>query len=297
MSRHNLTFKSTFNAALHLLEDLRTGAPLPSEARLAAALDASRTTVRAVLSRLEELGLIHWEGRVKTVLRRPEPEDFYSEGATEDPAEQARQRFLEWVMRTDLPPGARFTEAGLARELGLTTAMVRDLLSWCLPLGLMEKKPNKSWVMLGFTQDYATEMCDLRDLIEMAAIRQVAAEPEDAPIWAALADMERRHIALLARDDSAIAGFPELDAAFHRVICAAPRNRFYDDFAARISIIVHYHYQWNKRDEVTRNRAAIREHLQVMQALLRGRKAEAIEAHAAHLATARATLMASVNWS
>lgn len=79
--------------------------------------------------------------------------------------------------------------------------------------------------------------------------------------------------------------FPALDAEFHRMICAAAENRFFDDFASRISIIVHYHYQWNKRDEITRNRAALREHLEVIQALVQGREDDAIAAHSSHLKT------------
>ena len=45
-----------------------------------------------------------------------------------------------------------------------------------------------------------------------------------------------------------------------------------------------------------RNRAAIHEHLAVIQACLSGQKADAIQALEAHLKTARRTMMASVNW-
>ena len=51
-------------------------------------------------------------------------------------------------------------------------------------------------------------------------------------------------------------------------INAAAPNRFIDDFYDIITLIFHYHYQWNKRDERQRNEVAIREHLATSMRLL-----------------------------
>ena len=73
---------------------------------------------------------------------------------------------------------------------------------------------------------------------------------------------------------------------------AAP-NRFIDGFYDIITLIFHYHYQWNKRDERQRNEVAIREHLAYVDAL-RSRDPSRIEsACRAHLASARETLIRS----
>ncbi len=56
-------------------------------------------------------------------------------------------------------------------------------------------------------------------------------------------------------------------------------NRFMMDFYDVISMIFHYHYQWNKADEKERNTVAIHEHLAYIAAL-RSRDARAIEANA-----------------
>ena len=48
---------------------------------------------------------------------------------------------------------------------------------------------------------------------------------------------------------------------------AAGANRFIDGFYDLITLIFHYHYQWNKRDERQRNEVAIREHLTYIEAL------------------------------
>jgi DNA-binding GntR family transcriptional regulator len=98
----------------------------------------------------------------------------------------------------------------------------------------------------------------------------------------------------LEQAESRFADFSELDERFHRLINDASRNRFIVSFYDLISMIFHYHYQWNKWDEKQRNTAAIREHLAYIEALESRDRATAMEGCRAHMATARATLMASI---
>ena len=61
-----------------------------------------------------------------------------------------------------------------------------------------------------------------------------------------------------------------------------------------ISIIFHYHYQWDKTDEKERNIVAIGEHLDYIAAL-RSRDLRLINAKCrAHLRSARATMLRSI---
>ena len=53
MAKQNTVFKDAFNRCVKLLEQT---ASLPSEPELGATLGVSRTTVRAILTRLEEVG-------------------------------------------------------------------------------------------------------------------------------------------------------------------------------------------------------------------------------------------------
>jgi DNA-binding GntR family transcriptional regulator len=72
------------------------------------------------------------------------------------------------------------------------------------------------------------------------------------------------------------------------------QNRFIVDFYGVISMIFHYHYQWNKRDERERNQTAIYEHLDYIEALL-SRDPRRIELSCiSHLNSARKTLLASI---
>ena len=68
---------------------------------------------------------------------------------------------------------------------------------------------------------------------------------------------------LLGQIDSRFHDFSGLDERLHRLINGASANRFIVDFHDIISLIFHYHYQWNKSDERERNAAAIGEHAAV----------------------------------
>lgn len=296
MARNNLTFRVACNRLLDDLAQQEPGATLGSEITLGTRVGASRTTIRAVLTHLAEAGVVRWEGRAKTLLRRPVAADYFGSRQTESPAERLERGFMSLILNGLLPPGSALNESWLARRFEVPVATVRTFLVRFEPFGLIEKQPNRSWLLKGFTRDFAAEMFEMRDLIEMRAIRAVLDAPQGGAIHRALHDMERRHLDLVARPEAIEDAFPALDAAFHRFVCGAADNRFFDDFARRISIIVHYHYQWNKQDENARNRAALSEHLVVIRAALDGDRAAAERAFAEHLRTARRNLMASVIW-
>lgn len=297
MARGNSFFKAQFNQVLDQFAVLDAGSVLGSEAELARMVGASRTTIRAILSELSERKIIHWQGRVKALLRQPLSSDYFVESETVQPSQQVESLFLEWIFKSDLPPGETFSEVELARRFRISTGAVREFLIRFEPFGLIGKQPNRHWVLKGFTKDFANEMFDVREMFEQRALEKLMADPlsdierED---WFAL---KRQHEAIQRGSDEDTFGFPALDAVFHETLCAAADNRFIFDFARTISIIVHYHYQWNKRDEVVRNRAAAAEHILIIEAILLGDRKTAREALDLHLKTARGTLLASVNWA
>ncbi|QFG37339.1 GntR family transcriptional regulator [Paracoccus pantotrophus] len=298
MARDKNLFKMLVNRLLDRLDGMETGRELGSEGELAAELGASRTTIRAVLAHLTEAGVLSWDGRRKTLLRAPRRSDRFDEEETRPRQELVEGPFLEWVLHGDLPPGTTFSEAELARRFDVPLATVREFLIRFEPLGLIEKSPNRHWVMKGFTREFAQEMFAIREMFERHALTGLVATcVAGGPIRTELQALEVEHRALMEAPEAALAEFPALDARFHRLLCAAARNRFILDFSRMISIIVHFHYSWNKRDELRRNRAAVAEHLVIIDAALAGDATRAAAALDAHLATARQTLMDSVIWA
>ena len=69
MAKQNTVFKDAYNRCLKLLADTSS---LPSEPELGQVLGVSRTTVRAILGRFEELQLITRDG--ETLIFAPRPQ-------------------------------------------------------------------------------------------------------------------------------------------------------------------------------------------------------------------------------
>jgi DNA-binding GntR family transcriptional regulator len=287
-------FKRAFNDAIDLVGALAVGECLPSEHTLSSRLGVSRTTVRKVLASLHEQGIVAGSGRGRVLSATPAVAR-YPKAETTPTAAQVEERFMEWMLRDNTLPGTFINELDLARKFGVATTSIREFLNRFQRFGLIERRPSGGWLLKGFTSDFALELFEIREMFELRSALAMASLPNDSPVWAQLTTLRREHEALLAEIDARYHDFSDLDSRFHRLINAAAPNRFIDGFYDVITLIFHYHYQWNKRDERQRNEVAIREHLAYVDALS-SRNPEAID-HAcrAHLASARHTLIRSTS--
>jgi DNA-binding GntR family transcriptional regulator len=284
-------YKQAFNAMLDTVGMLAPGEFLPSESDLGMRLGVSRTTVRKVLSQLNARGYITGKGRSRTIAAGIPSNAHFPEAETLSAAAQVENKFMEWMLRGDTKPGTQINELEMARTFGVGTTIIREFLNRFQRFGLIEKRPNAGWLFKGFTSDVAIELFEIREMFERRSAVAFAALASNSPVWNELAVLERQHKALLGEIDSRFHDFSDLDNRFHRLINSASPNRFIDDFYDIITLIFHYHYQWNKRDERQRNEVAIHEHLAYIEAL-RGRDIVAIEAACrVHLASARTTLL------
>jgi DNA-binding GntR family transcriptional regulator len=288
-------FKRAFNDALDLISTLGEGEPLPSENSLSARLGVSRTTLRKILSTLSARGIVTGSGRQRFVRSAKEAMQRFPEAETVSMAAQVEKRFMEWMLRGDTRPGTSINELELARRFGVATSGIREFLNRFERFGLIEKRPNAGWVFKGFTASFALELFEIREMFELRSAIAFAAQPEISPLWQRLESLREEHVSLLREIERRYHDFSDLDSRFHRLINSAAPNRFIEDFYDIITLIFHYHYQWNKLDERQRNEVAIREHLTYIEALL-SRNISIVElACRAHLASAKETLMRSTS--
>lgn len=291
MSKGNNVYKDACNRCLRLLE---SGAPLPSEPELGAMLGVSRTTVRAVLTRLVEIGLIDWNRSRKVVLRAVQAGDFFPEEETDTLSDIIERSFMRRLLAAAAEPGMQINELELAREIGVGTTSVREFLIRFSRFGLIEKRRNSHWVLKGFTRSFALELTEIREMFELRSAAAFAALAKDNPVWPRLDALETEHRQLADAIDTRFAEFSELDERLHRLIHEASHNRFIVDFYDVIAMIFHYHYQWNKAGERRRNAVAIDEHLDYIAALKSGDLARVDRACRRHLNSARTTLLESI---
>lgn len=288
--RADTVYKRAFNGLLDLLRNSRRGTPVPSENQLREMLGVSRTTIRKALTELSNRSLVSKDGRHRFVEARPRSADYFPKLETVATFEQVESRFMEWILRGDAKPGSAINELELARQFGVATGGIREFLNRFRRFGLTEKRPNSGWLFKGFTEDFALELFDIREMFELRSARSFRNLTADSPLWAKLDEVEREHRALLRDIDKRFHDFSDLDNRFHRLVNAAAPNRFIDDFYDIISLIFHYHYQWNKHDERQRNAVAIKEHLAYIKAL-KSKNLQTIEiACRRHLVSAKTTM-------
>jgi DNA-binding GntR family transcriptional regulator len=292
MARTSTTFNHCYNLALDLISNKDAGADLPTETCLAEQWNVSRTTIRGILTGLRDAGIISWQGRSKTVLRKPRKDEYFPKYETASDAERLPSLFMEYIFAGELAPGEALIESDLAKHFGVSSTVMREFLIRFSRFGLIEKQPNKHWILVGFTREFAEELFCVRAIFEREAFDHFLQSGEYQEVIA----LEGEHIRLLKTMPRDYLQFPRLDEKLHRVWIDGFGNRFVRDFFELISLIFHYHYRWNKSDEMERNQAAAEQHLAIIQGLKSGDAAAAERAFSTHLSHARETLFASASW-
>lgn len=293
MARTDERFRDAYNLLLNALDDAELGGELPSELALAERLDVSRTIVRSALSRLDQEAIIRWSGRDKVLIRKPIATDrLPTESHGVSPDEMERQ-FLEWILRFDIAPGTTLNVTDLARRLRVTPHALQEFLASLTRFGLVRRGAKGGWDLLGFTSDYAIELSDFRLMLELNAVECVLSTDREHEIWGRLEQLEAAHLELAANMAERFHDFSMLDERFHTALWSVVNNRFVSEFQKVISLVFHYHYQWDKSDELQRNAAAVEEHLRLIRALQAGDKAGAIAAAQDHIRTSKQTLLSS----
>ncbi|WP_118132995.1 GntR family transcriptional regulator [Oceanicella sp. SM1341] len=294
MARTDVRFREAYNTLIEICAGLGESASLPSENALARSMGVSRTVVRAGLQRLSDEEIIRWEGRQKVLLRRPGAADRLEIRIDGPDADTLETRFLEWVLRFDVPAGTTLNVAQLSREFGVAPHVLQEFLAGFTRFGLVERRQRGGWRLLGFTADFAVELSEFRTVLELNAVRQLVALPPGHEIWPRLEGLRARHLDLASRLDRDFHEFSRLDEAFHTTVTGVVRNRFVAEFQKVISLIFHYHYTWDKTEEKRRNAAAIAEHLDWIEAMLARDAAASDAAALRHLRTSKTTLLSSM---
>ena len=287
-------YKRALNATLKLLGSGAFVAGLPSENQLRVQIGVSRTTVRKVVHELERRGILVQRNGTTIPGRAVVQDDLYSAPETTSRNQHVEQQFMEWMLRGGARPGTLINELELARQFGVATNGIREFLIRFSRFGLVEKKSNSGWHFKGFTEAFALELFEIRAMFELRSAHLFAELPAEALQWTRLEVFKRQHVDLLDNMDRRYHDFSSLDNRFHRLINEGSPNQFIDDFSDIITFIFHYHYQWNKVDEKERNKTAILEHLDYIEALQSRERRKIESACKKHLRSARNTLLRSL---
>lgn len=294
MARPPTVFKRSANLLLeHIAACVAVGDILPTEQQMSDLVGGSRTAIRSALAYFDTQGLIS-DLKERRLVRKPQRKDYFDIADLQSGGDRVRQVLMDRIYHSDLPPGAEFSEAELARAAGVSTISVREFLIEFSRYGLIEKKPHGGWRLCAFDRSFAMEVADVRQMFELAAIERFGTLPETDPAFATLDDLIARHEQLGSVMPARHKDFPALDRDFHTFLIGLLGNRFAQGFYDIVSLVFHYHYQWDKGSEMARNQYAAHEHLDILRALARHDIGGARDAMRIHLNSARSTLLQSI---
>ena len=288
------------NVINQVIDDLARGhipSPLPSQSALAEMYNISRTTVRHILSHLRECGVLTQVGNDDVIVRKPDHDDGFA-CTTASMSEQNKvfeQAFFTMINQRQLRPGETFSELQLARAAGVSPVVVREYLLKFGRYNLIQSEKRGQWSMKQFDQSYAEQLFELREMLETHSLQRFLNLPDGDIRWQKAQDLLERHRALRDNISDNYRMFSVLDRDFHNLLLSAAENVFFDHSLEIVSVIFHFHYQWDESDLKQRNIIAVNEHMTILSALICRNDLSATAALRQHLQTARQSMIHAIN--
>ncbi|MBF4993183.1 GntR family transcriptional regulator [Arthrobacter gandavensis] len=210
--------------------------------------------------------------------------------AAELPGEPGiRDRIRQDIIRGELAPGAKITEAALAARYGSSRVPVREALRTLAAEGFVESRPYAGSRVARLDPGEAGDLFEVREAVEGAtarraaerAARQAAAGSPDPDWWA----VRRRLGEILAAGDAAAAdgrldALPELNLDFHRGIAELAGSASLQALLAQLAGKIEWLYA---SDVGFRGRDSWSEHRPILAAVDAGSAAEAEALMRAHI--------------
>jgi GntR family transcriptional regulator, rspAB operon transcriptional repressor len=185
-----------------------------------------------------------------------------------------------------LQGGERLDIFSIAEALGVSRTPVKDAFNRLSLEGLITIRPHRGTFVSLITPDTLRELFDVRLMIEMWAIRAVAADRSLLDSARMTAIIERCEAILAAPGDFDWERFVAADRELHDLIVCGPRNallsRMYESVFPRIQLVRVY---WSK----TRERACLshQQHHAFVTALQKGTAEELERALETHILSSR----------
>jgi DNA-binding GntR family transcriptional regulator len=252
-----------------------------AEQSLADAFHVSRTPVRIALKILEAKGMVERRRNcgyfvLEQIYSAPGEEMFFEESAT-DPF---YLQIAEDRLNGDLP--MRFTEAELARRYQLSKARLARLLARMTREGWLDRRPGHGWEFQPVltSPDAFDQANRFRILIEPAALMEPGYQVDEVAFKRVRAQLQALLVAGEGRF-SAIETF-QVGVVFHETIVAGSGNLFLLDALRRVNRLRRL-IEYRARKDHSRVVEECTDHLQLLDLLEQGRRAEAVTVLRCHL--------------
>ncbi|TCP96550.1 GntR family transcriptional regulator [Cricetibacter osteomyelitidis] len=273
--------------------------PLPSQSALADLYNVSRTTIRHATNYLLEKGIIEYRNSLFYIIRIPTLDDkilyIHTKRSSANHYQRIENYFKNAIQKKLFKPGDEFRELELAKNANVDIFTVREYLIQFSRFRLITSLTRGTWKLIEFTPHYADKLFELREMLECHALTCFMALPKSDMRWSEIKVLLQEHRYLQENIVEQYADLSLLDHKLHTLILSAADNPFIDDFIELMSVIFHFHYQWDNRDLRSRNILAVEEHLALLIKIISKDQQGAIVELKRHLQTAKKTLMHSIN--
>lgn len=194
------------------------------------------------------------------------------------PRKTCKEDVKEYLMRKifagKFRPGDRITEIGLATELGVSQAVVREAFADLRARNILERVPYKETRIRGYDREEVADAIRARNELEEIAFRWVLEKEQD--LSSLVGDLETiREEMLRCLSAKDWYGFREKDVAFHRRIFAESGSLTLTSFwdmlgdAGWVHFGVYRGHLFNEETEIMDEEAVCEAYVEIIEAVRR----------------------------
>lgn len=191
-----------------------------------------------------------------------------------------RRALLSGAMK----PGEIYSANSLAARLGVSNSPAREAMMSLVNKGLLELVRNRGFRVVELSGRDKQEVYDLRRLIEVEAVRRVAAAGVDADQTALLRKLTEDSVAAAGAED--IVEYLEADQRFHATLVGMLGNRRWTTIVENLRDQSRINGSYRLQERGLQESSAL-EHRGIVEAVIAGDAARAAELMVHHLDYAR----------
>lgn len=196
--------------------------------------------------------------------------------------EQAYHRLRRLLILQQVPEGKRLRETAWAARLEVNRAALREAFARLEAEGFIERGPKTGYFVPTLGPDDLLEVAEVRMMLEGGAIKRIIQKELNTlsnlqPLSEACDQLER----LLK--ENYLLGVAEADRRYHEALIDAARNRRLGVLYRRAPLPIIHPILISSSQWVSRVDQTLQEHRAMIEAIRRGRLAEALEILRTHL--------------
>ncbi len=200
------------------------------------------------------------------------------------------ESLLKDIVNGHVRSGEHLVTQALARRFGVSHTPVREALVMLAGMGLVDATPNRGAIVRKVTAREVGEICQVRSALECEAVRLACGQIEERSLESLRVDLRQLTEVEPTDRHRFIAAARAVDSRLHDLIAGSCGNSFLAHELGRLKDLFRAFRDaaWDhseSHNDLHRLAAEASEHMSIVQALLAGNRAAAIEAMASHIAS------------